>query len=107
MPVERVRAVVVRLHEAFPKIKGGQAWDHRGSMNRNWQLLFDRLDKDKSGRLDYDEFEQAVRSELRVTDTTDQELRALWAYVDHDRSGEVTISEFQHCLLYTSPSPRD
>ena len=69
-------------------------------MNRNWELLFKRLDKDKSGRLDYGEFEQAVRSELRVTDTTDQELRALWAYVDHDRSGEVTISEFQHgCYL--------
>ena len=69
-------------------------------MNKNWELLFNRLDADKSGRLDYDEFEQAVRSELRVTDTTDQELRALWAYVDHDKSGEVTISEFQHgCYL--------
>jgi len=69
-------------------------------MNKNWELLFKRLDKDKSGRLDYDEFERAVRSELRVTDTTDQELKALWAYADHDKSGEVTISEFQHgCYL--------
>jgi Ca2+-binding EF-hand superfamily protein len=69
-------------------------------MNKNWELLFKRLDKDKSGRLDYDEFAKAVRSELRVTDTTDQELKALWAYVDHDKSGEVTINEFQHgCYL--------
>ena len=69
-------------------------------MNKNWELLFKRLDTDKSGRLDYDEFERAVRSELRVTDTTDQELKALWTYVDHDKSGEVTINEFQHgCYL--------
>ena len=62
--------------------------------------VFKRLDSDKSGRLDYGEFERAVRSELRVTDTTDQELKALWAYVDHDKSGEVTIKEFQHgCYL--------
>jgi Ca2+-binding EF-hand superfamily protein len=82
------------------QVRGGQAWDRRGSMNRNWELLFKRLDSDKSGRLDYDEFERAVRSELRVTDTTDQELKALWTYVDHDKSGEVTINEFQHgCYL--------
>ena len=69
-------------------------------MNKNWQLLFERLDADKSGRLDYGEFVRAVREELRVTDTTEEELRALWTYVDHDRSGEVTIREFQHgCYL--------
>jgi Ca2+-binding EF-hand superfamily protein len=96
----RVRTPSTRHRHKNTQVRGGQAWDHRGSMNRNWELLFKRLDADKSGRLDYDEFERAVREELRVTDTTDQELRALWAYVDHDKSGEVTISEFQHgCYL--------
>jgi len=28
----------------------------------------------------------------------DTDLQALWAYVDHDRSGEVTIAELQHGL---------
>ena len=74
---EREYAIDATRTHAFAQVRGGQAWDHRGSMNRNWQLLFDRLDTDKSGRLDYGEFERAVRSELRVTDTTDQELKAL------------------------------
>ena len=29
------------------------ARDTKGSMNKNWELLFKRLDKDFSGRLDF------------------------------------------------------
>ena len=39
-----------------------------------------------------------MREELKVPDTTDEELKALWTYVDHDKSAEVTITEFQHGL---------
>ena len=67
-------------------------------MNKNWEILFKRIDADFSGRLDYPEFVKAVREELKVPDTTDEELRALWTYVDHDKSAEVTIAEFQHGL---------
>ena len=67
-------------------------------MNKNWEILFKKIDADFSGRLDYPEFVKAVREELKVPDTSDEELRALWTYVDHDKSAEVTIAEFQHGL---------
>ena len=68
-------------------------------MRKNWRLLFERLDIDGSGRLDYDEFAAAVRGILMVP-ATDDELRGLWAYIDHDGSGQATIEEFQHaCYL--------
>ena len=34
-------------------MRGCAAWDTKGSMNKNWDLLFKRLDKDFSGRLDF------------------------------------------------------
>ena len=96
--MEQVRAVVVRLNGHLQKVSA--AWDTKGSMNKNWEILFKRLDADFSGRLDYVEFEEAVREELQVPDTTEEELWALWTYVDQDKSGEVTIGEFQHgCYL--------
>ena len=66
-------------------------------MAKNWETLFKKIDADFSGRLDYPEF-TAVRDELKVPQTTDKELQALWTYIDHDKSGEVTLSEFQHGL---------
>ena len=42
------------------------AWDTKGSMNKNWELLFKRLDADFSGRLDYAEFVSRARG-LRLT----------------------------------------
>ena len=97
IPFEQLRSVVIRLQDEMQKTSA--AWDTKGSMNKNWELLFKRLDADFSGRLDYAEFVKAVREGLRL-DTSDEELQALWTYVDHDKSGEVTINEFQHgCYL--------
>ena len=98
LPLEQVRAVVLRLNGHLQRVSA--AWDTKGSMNKNWEILFKKLDADFSGRLDYAEFVKAVKDELRVPDTMDDKLHALWTYVDQDRSGEVTIGEFQHgCYL--------
>ena len=47
------------------------SWDNKGSLNKNWEILFKKIDADFSGRLDYPEFVKAVREELKVPDTTD------------------------------------
>ena len=52
-----------------------------------------RYERKRRPRLTASSAEQSAV--VRVTDTTDQELKALWAYVDHDKSGRVTVSEFQ------------
>ena len=89
IPFAQLRNVVIRLQDEMQKQSA--AWDTKGSMTKNWELLFRRLDADFSGRLDYAEFVKAVREGLRL-DTSDRELQALWTYIDHDKS----------CLLYTS-----
>ena len=96
LPFEQLRGVVIRLHDTMQRVCA--TWDSKGSMDKNWRTLFERIDADFSGRLDYLEFLKAVRDELKVPDTTEEELKALWTYIDHDKSGEVTIAEFQHGL---------
>ena len=92
-----LRSVVLQMHEAFPKIC--IAWNVKGSMNKNWKMLFERLDTDGSGRLDYKEFTGALADVLKI-EVPEDHLRALWAYVDHDKSELVSIEEFQHaCYL--------
>ena len=95
IPFAQLRNVVIRLQDEMQKQSA--AWDTKGSMTKNWELLFKRLDADFSGRLDYAEFVKAVREGLRL-DTSDEELQALWTYIDHDKSGEVSLAEFQHGL---------
>ena len=106
-----LRSVVLRMNDAFPKLY--EKWDVKGCMRKNWSLLFERLDTDKSGRLDYGEFKTALTDVLEIPirskdskiprkdgEIKEEELEGLWAYVDHDKSGEVTIEEFQHaCYL--------
>ena len=94
---EVLRGVVLQMHEAFPKVC--LAWNLKSSMNKNWKILFERLDTDGSGRLDYDEFAGALAEVLKI-DVPEDHLKALWAYVDHDKSALVSIEEFQHaCYL--------
>ena len=62
-----------------------------GTMRGNWVLLFEKIDEDNSGRLSFDEFAAAAEF-LGVDEALDEDsLRALWAYIDNDNSGEVTI----------------
>ena len=111
LPTHVLRSVVLRMNDAFPKLY--EKWDVKGCMRKNWSLLFERLDTDKSGRLDYGEFKAALTDVLEIPirskdskiprkdgEIKEEELEGLWAYVDHDKSGEVTIEEFQHaCYL--------
>ena len=50
LPTPVLRSVVLRMNDAFPKLY--EKWDVKGCMRKNWSLLFERLDTDKSGRLD-------------------------------------------------------
>ena len=42
------------------------SWDNKGSMNKNWEILFKRIDADFSGRTDYPEIVRAEREERRA-----------------------------------------
>ena len=59
-----LRSVVLRMNDAFPKLY--EKWDVKGCMRKNWSLLFERLDTDKSGRLDYEEYKSALADVLEI-----------------------------------------
>jgi hypothetical protein len=59
--------------------------------------LFRQYDHDNSGDLDFDEFCNAVRKggQMRQSMISDADLAALFAAVDGDGSGDISISELQ------------
>ena len=95
MTEEALRPLVLEMHDQFDRICF--AWDLRNAMNKNWAMLFERLDLDGSGRLDFDEFAAAVNDVLKCP-FDDVQLYGLWCFIDTDESGEVTIKEFQSRL---------
>ena len=105
LPTKQLRGVVLKMHDAFPRLCA--AWNEENAMRKNWALLFSRLDTDGSGRLDYWEFRRALIDVLEIS-ITEKEAKGLWAYVDHDKSGLVSIKEFQHAcyLLILDDWPR-
>ena len=105
LPTKVLRGVVLKMHDAFPRLCA--AWNEENAMRKNWALLFSRLDTDGSGRLDYWEFRRALIDVLEIS-ITEKEAKGLWAYVDHDKSGLVSIKEFQHAcyLLILDDWPR-
>ena len=66
------------------------------SLGGSWFKLFKRYDRDSSGAVDFGELEHVLRKEvgIRKTEIGDDELRMLWATLDQDGSGTVTIKEF-------------
>ena len=90
LPTPVLRSVVLRMNDAFPKLY--EKWDVKGCMRKNWSLLFERLDTDKSGRLDYGEFKTALTDVLEIPirskdskvprkegEIKEEELEGLWA----------------------------
>jgi len=68
---------------------------------------FDRYDMDRSGSIDYDEFEAMLREVLHVKTANDLgEIRVtrFWKEIDKDASGEVDFHEFAEWYLkYFNP----
>mmetsp|Transcript_44544 Transcript_44544/g.80042 ORF Transcript_44544/g.80042 Transcript_44544/m.80042 type:complete len:1940 (+) Transcript_44544:73-5892(+) len=65
----------------------------------NWYKVLNKLDKDGSGQLDFDEFVEVVRKgfpgfSLSPTDFSDEDIRGFWSAMDDDLSGLVTVKEF-------------
>ena len=84
------------------------------------ELMFNKLDVDKSGSIDYTEFVAAALNQEQALNDTN--LEAAFNFFDRDNNHYISreemkcalkqgwISETQLdkiCLLYTSPSPRD
>mmetsp|Transcript_86181 Transcript_86181/g.216887 ORF Transcript_86181/g.216887 Transcript_86181/m.216887 type:complete len:1053 (+) Transcript_86181:128-3286(+) len=76
------------------------------AVQNDWGKLFREADGDGSGRLTFLELESLLRDRLSsgageeelVPGVTRDDLLALWAVVDVDRSGEVTSAEWSLCL---------
>jgi len=62
--------------------------------------IFEQLDSNGDGELDYEEFQALLKSKevlLLLSDHTDiniQDLEDMWQWIDTDKSGSVTIPEF-------------
>lgn len=70
---------------------------HLGQTN-NWQRFFKDTDKDGSGRMTFQELDDAVRGRLN-SGVSRYELRVFFQRVDADGSGQVTSKEFAQ-LMY-------
>ena len=62
--------------------------------------LFRHYDRDNSGELDFQEFRQAVRKDVKMksSDVTDGELREVFDHVDSDKGGTIGLEEFKSLM---------
>jgi Ca2+-binding EF-hand superfamily protein len=62
--------------------------------------LFHQYDTDRSGELDFAEFQKAIRRDVGMveSDVPDDELREMFTFVDTDGSGKIGIDEFKRLL---------
>ena len=65
-------------------------------LHKTWFDMFNRVDTDQSGQIDFNEFCRFVRTELRVNvgALSEGRLRAVWVALDADNSGFITSGEF-------------
>lgn len=63
---------------------------------RSWYKLFCHMDDDLSGKVNFREFEDMVRNELKLPDSklSHEQLRAVWQSLDEDSSGLISTGEF-------------
>lgn len=66
----------------------------------DWNELFDRYNTDGSGALDFEEFEHAVRSIIRISedDISFEQLEQLFNVIDVERAGELSVENFREFL---------
>ena len=67
---------------------------------RSWYTLFRKVDEDSSGLISYQEFENMVRSHMRLTADAvpRKKLHRIWLKMDEDLSGQIDSGEFGHFM---------
>lgn len=67
---------------------------------RSWFKLFNHMDDDCSGKINYHEWEDMLRNELKMAASQfpDELLEAIWRALDEDSSGLITCGEFGHFM---------
>merc|ERR1719469_750923 len=92
---EAVREVAVLLHVRMRQIGSESAGGERKEHD-SWFKLFKHMDDDGSGKVAYLEFEGLVREELLLTtkELPEPALKAVWAALDDDNSGSISVGEF-------------
>ena len=91
-PLRELREFLIRMNDRFKE--RCKAEGTVSTLRGNWERMFNEIDDDGSGRIDYGEFNGAVYAMGLEEDP--KLLRDFWAFVDEDDSGEVTIAEFQN-----------
>jgi len=76
---------------------------------KTWEELFSISDTNRDGRLNYQEFQQFVRRDLRVRPQTvcEYELRLLFEEIDKDNSSFVDSAELVEYMQHGSRRPED
>jgi len=95
LPSLRKRARLLEpdsLEKVRSRIKAAAYTGHTG---RQLDVIFGRFDADHSGQLGEDEIRRALRRTLRIPQSviSDDEISSLYAMLDSDKSGSVSISE--------------
>jgi len=78
----------------------GRVAERKAGVQTVLRDIFEKLDEDGSGALDYDEFQAIVTSSevlwllSNSTDVKVQDLQDIWTWLDDDGSGEVSVEEF-------------
>mmetsp|Transcript_29142 Transcript_29142/g.53175 ORF Transcript_29142/g.53175 Transcript_29142/m.53175 type:complete len:756 (-) Transcript_29142:62-2329(-) len=73
---------------------------YTGKSGRQLDVLFTRMDRDRSGQLDEDEIRRMLRRVLRIPPTviSDPEISAFCVALDSDHSGTLSIKEIMDFL---------
>lgn len=96
---DSLRAAVADLEQALNKLFAARGLHSHGSSEGNWSRFFRETDIDGSGRLNYQEFTDAIFQKLgKYLTITQDDIRALWALLDRDMSMEVTERELMLTL---------
>merc|ERR1712187_347058 len=67
---------------------------------RGWFKLFNHMDDDCSGKVNFAELEDMIRNELKISeaDLSTEQLKAVWRALDEDSSGLISCGEFGHFM---------
>lgn len=103
LPDDQLQQLAARLDDFYVQYWAGRGMHH--NMQGNWEKFFRDVDRNNSGRLDFDELYDYVTDNFRglkpcgpdeiCTGVTRKDLCGLWHKIDSDGSGEVTLEEWK------------